>query len=261
MSTDLTTNRIGSDFIDFPLIDPKPEACRLACANDPMCRAYTYTAPSNPGMSARCQLKSAQPPAASDTCCVSGVKDSIPLTAETMPACRAFTSPAIGSTGGSASPYPELLSTNEVIKQMAELRVADPMKQTFNFAYFMKARAPDYWQILIEDSKQPVLGITFPTLSSDETYVSLLNQAGNGEAAVTAIDSASCSISQQITVPEGAARTIRVTRGSATTIVLSRKICSWLCLSRYWQDIGIWSEPAFWPTFGARWISFTWYNY
>jgi hypothetical protein len=181
-----------------------------------------------------------------------------------MPPCRVY-NPAVGYVGSPPTPkYPELLSTNDFLKRIAELRVGDPTKQSFDIAYFLKLGPPDYWRIVFDDSRPTIFGFTPPLLSSDEAVVTLSNQA-DGETAITAVSSANCAgMSNSITVPEGMSAALTFNRTGTTTLVFSRNVCTAHfigCLMRGWQDIAIWSEPNFWAVFGGRYINFTWLNY
>jgi hypothetical protein len=68
------TNRPGSDYRSFDLVQDSSVLCRDACAAESMCVAYTYVRPGLQGTSARCWLKSAVPGARPDECCASGVR-------------------------------------------------------------------------------------------------------------------------------------------------------------------------------------------
>ena len=75
VSLEANTNRPGQDYRNFELDTPDPGLCQKACANDPTCQAYTYVKPGIQGAKARCWLKKTVPPAQSNNCCVSGVKE------------------------------------------------------------------------------------------------------------------------------------------------------------------------------------------
>jgi hypothetical protein len=68
------TDRPGSDYTNFALDTPDPNACRMACDQEERCRAFSYTAPGVMGEMAYCSLKDAVPAAKPSSCCVSGVK-------------------------------------------------------------------------------------------------------------------------------------------------------------------------------------------
>jgi 1-phosphatidylinositol phosphodiesterase len=61
-------DRFGGDYEHRQLLEPKPELCRLACAQDPRCKAYTFT--SYDGV---CHLKDSVPSTSSCSQCTSGV--------------------------------------------------------------------------------------------------------------------------------------------------------------------------------------------
>jgi hypothetical protein len=73
-SMEFDHNRPGNDLADFDLEMADPGRCRTACLNMPRCRAWTFVKPGVQGPKARCWLKSGTPRAASDNCCVSGLK-------------------------------------------------------------------------------------------------------------------------------------------------------------------------------------------
>ncbi len=72
-TTEPNVNRAGQDYASMD-VPPNPSVCRIACENDPQCRAYTYVRPGVQGPSAKCWLKNGVPPAQPDANCVSGVK-------------------------------------------------------------------------------------------------------------------------------------------------------------------------------------------
>ena len=71
-------DRFGSDYASISLSAPKPKSCADACAGDAACKAWTYVNPGIKGPQAVCFLKNSVPPETSDSCCVSGVKASLP---------------------------------------------------------------------------------------------------------------------------------------------------------------------------------------
>lgn len=66
-------DRPGSDFRILWLRGGL-EACQEACAQNPLCKSYTYVREGSPGRMEGCWLKDAVSPPVRDTCCVSGVK-------------------------------------------------------------------------------------------------------------------------------------------------------------------------------------------
>jgi len=67
------TDRPGSDF-KILWLRGGAEACQEACAQNPLCKSYTYVREGVRGRSEGCWLKDDVPPAVVDGCCVSGVK-------------------------------------------------------------------------------------------------------------------------------------------------------------------------------------------
>lgn len=108
------TNRFGSDYHGFDLDEPNPGLCRTACAEDNRCRAYTYVKPGVQGANARCYLKGVAPEATTDTCCISGIKRSLPAGA--LP----DRSAAIATGGG----FSTVLDPAQLYPDGAELYVA-----------------------------------------------------------------------------------------------------------------------------------------
>ena len=66
-------DRPGSDF-KILWIRGGPEACLEACAQNPLCKSYTYVREGVAGRMEGCWLKDDVPPSVEDGCCVSGVK-------------------------------------------------------------------------------------------------------------------------------------------------------------------------------------------
>ena len=73
---EFNTDRDGGDYHDFALREASAELCRLACARDSSCKAFTYTKPGTTGRGDTpwCYLKSSVSTATRRDCCVSGVK-------------------------------------------------------------------------------------------------------------------------------------------------------------------------------------------
>ncbi len=68
------TDRAGSDIHRFELQDANPGICQARCTKLERCKAWTYVRPGVQGPKAVCYLKNAAPQAASNKCCISGVK-------------------------------------------------------------------------------------------------------------------------------------------------------------------------------------------
>jgi hypothetical protein len=68
-------DRPGSDF-KILWLRGGPEACLEACAQNPLCKSYTYVREGVAGRMEGCWLKDDIPPPVEDGCCVSGVKTS-----------------------------------------------------------------------------------------------------------------------------------------------------------------------------------------
>jgi hypothetical protein len=158
----------------------------------------------------------------------------------------------VGSIGGTAPSYPQMLSSNEFFKGLASLKAADPAKQLFVLAVYPPEDPEDAWQVLVEQSVQP-------TLASDEVLVVLDNLREDGETKISAYDGATCTFGPSISAAEGRTAQMIFNKASASTLVMSRNTCDFLCLSRSWEDVAVWSEPNFWTAFGGRKITFTWF--
>jgi hypothetical protein len=68
------TDRAGSDYKSFGLVQADPALCQASCNKQPKCKAWTYVKPGIQGPKARCWLKNSVPSAKANSCCVSGVK-------------------------------------------------------------------------------------------------------------------------------------------------------------------------------------------
>ena len=66
-------DRPGSDF-KILWLRGGPEACLEACAQNPLCKSYTYVREGVAGRMEGCWLKDDVPPPVEDGCCVSGMK-------------------------------------------------------------------------------------------------------------------------------------------------------------------------------------------
>jgi hypothetical protein len=68
------TDRMGSDYRGFALVQPDPQLCRRACEGDAHCKAFTFVREGLKGPQAMCFLKNAIPAPRRDDCCTSGAK-------------------------------------------------------------------------------------------------------------------------------------------------------------------------------------------
>ena len=66
-------DRPGSDF-KILWLRGGLQACQEACAQNPLCKSYTYVRPEVEGRLEGCWMKNGVPPPVEDGCCVSGVK-------------------------------------------------------------------------------------------------------------------------------------------------------------------------------------------
>lgn len=74
VSLEYDIDRPGADYTFSEIRDGNPESCRVQCASDGKCRAFTFVKPGIQGRFARCYLKTAIPQRRADRCCISGVK-------------------------------------------------------------------------------------------------------------------------------------------------------------------------------------------
>jgi hypothetical protein len=65
-------DRPGSDYLSFELTESDPDLCRIACADDKRCKAWTYVRPGVHSPAATCNLKDIIPVAFMNGCCTSG---------------------------------------------------------------------------------------------------------------------------------------------------------------------------------------------
>jgi hypothetical protein len=73
--TEWDVDRPGMNLESLFLARPDPELCRIACRDEPRCKAWTYVKPGiQHGSAAKCWLKSGIPAVTTSTCCNSGVK-------------------------------------------------------------------------------------------------------------------------------------------------------------------------------------------
>jgi hypothetical protein len=267
LSTERDTDRPGMNYMEFDLPLAEPDLCRQACAKDgtwplvgaappaPLfpappppthCKAYTYVNPGVHGILARCFLKSGVPAAVTPRqCCVSGVARDVSFPPQ-ITAC-----PSLFPAVATPPVDPQVLSSNELFKVVAGLKAADPARKLLDIAVYPPQDPKDAWRVTIEESVQPTLG-------SDEVLVVLDNLREDGETKISAFGGAACNFGPSISAAEGRTAQMIFNRASANTLVFRRHVCDFLCLSRSWKDVAVWSEPNFWTTFGGKKITFTW---
>jgi hypothetical protein len=95
-------DRPGSDFASSNLPVPNPQLCYDQCQANSACKAWTYVKPGVQGPKAICYLKKAVPNAVNDSCCISGVKASLPPPAPLPP----------GAAAGKDRPGSDFASSN-----------------------------------------------------------------------------------------------------------------------------------------------------
>jgi hypothetical protein len=77
-SLEADVDRPGRDYTNFDLMPGDANACKAACEKDgSKCKAWTFVKAGVQGPKPRCWLKNAIPPAATNNCCTSGVRDII----------------------------------------------------------------------------------------------------------------------------------------------------------------------------------------
>jgi len=75
-SFEVNVDRPGRDYTNFDLASGDANACKTACEQDgSKCKAWTFVKAGIQGPKARCWLKNAIPPASTNQCCTSGVRD------------------------------------------------------------------------------------------------------------------------------------------------------------------------------------------
>jgi len=77
VSIEQETDRPGKDYKSFDVPSSDVRKCKEPCARDKNCKAYTFVKAGVPGRLARCYLKSSVPDARRNSCCISGVKQSL----------------------------------------------------------------------------------------------------------------------------------------------------------------------------------------
>lgn len=92
------TNRFGSDYRGFDA--PNAQLCQTACANEAVCRAWTWVKPGIQGPGGKCWLKNAVAAPSANACCVSGFRGPAPTLA------RRTSPPAIAVAPSQVLPGP-----------------------------------------------------------------------------------------------------------------------------------------------------------
>jgi hypothetical protein len=77
---EMDKDRPGMDYSTFDLQQADPKMCAIQCVKDPKCKAFTYVKPQRgvTGFTAKCRLKNGVPSAVSNSCCISGLRASLP---------------------------------------------------------------------------------------------------------------------------------------------------------------------------------------
>ena len=70
-------DRPGRDYKNFDLASGDANLCKSACEREGQCVTWTFVKAGIQGAKARCWLKNATPPAFTNSCCVSGVREPI----------------------------------------------------------------------------------------------------------------------------------------------------------------------------------------
>jgi hypothetical protein len=156
--------------------------------------------------------------------------------------------PVFGGTD-QPPPPPVVLSSNYVAQENANLKLDDPARSTLR------------WAIQIEEEKTGLMMVITDTanLPADQALVRLENE-GSKDKALWAIKGNTCNLSGSLTAKQGQ-RTgdLLIKSSDTTTLMLSRQVCSdFMCTFTYWENLRIWSEPAFWKAFGGKTIDFVW---
>jgi len=67
-------DRLGGDYLNFPVRNGDPAVCAARCEHDAHCRAWSFSYPRTATTLATCWLKNPVPPRQEDKCCVTGVR-------------------------------------------------------------------------------------------------------------------------------------------------------------------------------------------
>lgn len=118
-------DRMGADYNAFALDQADPQICRKACADDAVCKSYSYVKPGVKGDKAMCYLKSSAVPATANACCTSGAKTTtlatVPFATSKNPAAK----PSLKMT-------PNLTNAadpQQLLKQVNELKAQNAAQQ------------------------------------------------------------------------------------------------------------------------------------
>jgi len=147
---------------------------------------------------------------------------------------------------------PEVLSSNDLLKALFSVKLANPTKQTIVVGFSTPSQK-DVWGITIEESVQP-------SLQSNEALVVLSNQVGSGwEKEMLTVNGNNCLMTGQLAHVAGGAvsNEIKITTADTTTLVFSKPV-AFTPITVRWVDVAVWSEPAFWAAFGGKRITFKW---
>jgi hypothetical protein len=149
--------------------------------------------------------------------------------------------------GNIGAPDPEVISSNDALQKLFSFKLANPTKQTSVWAVATPSQK-DIWRMTIEESVQP--------LQSDEALVVLGNEVKSGwEKQIVTVNGNNCKMTGQLAnVMGGSVSTdIKITKADTTTLLFRKPVFLGL-----WQDVAVWSEPAFWAVFGGKKTTFTW---
>jgi len=76
------------------------------------------------------------------------------------------------------------------------------------------------------------------------------------------ITSAGCSapgLAKTLTVQSGGTGTMTIAQGVDHTLIVQEEACVWFiwCVTKQWEDWGVFTQPAFWAAFGGKASTFT----
>ena len=151
--------------------------------------------------------------------------------------------------GAPPPPDPEVISSNDALQKLFSIKLANPTKQTSVWAVATPSQK-DKWRMTIEEFVQP--------LQSNEALVVLGNEVKSGwEKEMLTVNGNNCFIAGQLAHVMGGAVSadIKITKADTTTLLFRKPVFTPFIT---WQNVAVWSEPAFWALFGGKKITFTW---
>jgi len=167
------TDRMGGDYKSITLTNADPQLCRQACADDGVCKSYSYVKPGVKGANAMCFLKSSVASVTANDCCSSGVKTVTMISTPNKNFNAPTTKPAVKITTFS----PTAADPKELLNQINELRAKEVLQeQTIAELKSLIAIARDDIQAMKTSNKNALTGLSGSVDKLNTNQVALKNQ-------------------------------------------------------------------------------------